>query len=105
MIRVLTGIENNLHWHSLNNFDEVARRVFGWQQREARARGGGDAVDLAREFLPADRIDLHSHALARTHVLQLRLLEVRRHPDFVERNDRHQRLAWLNDLSLFDGLA
>ena len=47
----------------------------------------------------AERVDLDGRALAGAHVLQLRLLEVRGHPDVVELDERHQRLARLHDLA------
>src|SRR5215468_9406988 len=93
---ILIGIQHDLDRHALHHLDEVPSRVFRRQQREPGAGGAGDAVDFAGEFLAADRVDLHGRPLARTHVLQLRLLEVRDDPHLVQRHDRHQRLARLD---------
>src|SRR5262252_4545298 len=102
---ILIGIQHDLDRHALHHLDEVPSRVFRRQQREPGAGGAGDAVDFAGEFLAADRVDLHGRPLARTHVLQLRLLEVRDDPHLVQRHDRHQRLARLDDLSWLDALS
>src|SRR5262249_14035249 len=50
VIRILTGIQHDLHWHALHDLHEVAGRVLGRQQTEAGAGGAGDAVHLALEF-------------------------------------------------------
>ena len=52
----------------------------------------------------ASRID-RKRALPWPHVLLLRLLEVGDHPDIFQRNDRHQRLTGLDDLTRFDRFA
>ena len=48
MLRILPGLEHDLHRHALHDLDEVAGRVLRRQQAEPRAGGAGDAVDLAR---------------------------------------------------------
>ena len=47
----------------------------------------------ALKFLAAVGVHLDDRALARPHVGQLRLLEVRGHPDVLERDERQQRLT------------
>src|SRR3989442_4243432 len=102
MVRVLRTVEDDLHRHALHDLDEVAGRVLRRQQTEARTRRAGDAVHLAVELSSAERVDVHLHALAGTHVLQLRLLEVGCHPDLVDLHEREERLARLHDLSDVD---
>ncbi len=70
-----------------------------------RAGRRGDAVDVALELAAAERVHFDRGALAGRMFRELRLLEVRGDPDVVERDERHQRLAGLDDLADFDGLA
>src|SRR5581483_12029660 len=105
VLRVLAFVEHDLHRHALHDFDVVAGGVFGGQQAEPRARGRGDAVDLAAELAPSVGIDLDGDPLAWAHAAQLRLLEIGRDPDAVERDERQQRLPRLNDLADLDCLA
>src|SRR5262245_2451981 len=76
VIRVLAGVEHDLHRHPLDHLDEVAAGVLGRQQAEARPRGRGDAFHLALEGLPAVGVDLDVGHLPYPHAVDLRLLEV-----------------------------
>src|SRR5438132_9435714 len=102
MLRVLTGIEHDFDRNPLYHLDVVAGRVLRRQQGKARARRAGDAVDFAVVGAPAVRVDVDPRPLTRPHVAQLRLLEVRRDPDFVDLHDGQQRLPGLHDLAGVD---
>src|SRR3954469_14147476 len=52
-IRILPGVEHDLHRDALNDFDEIAGRIFRRQQAEARAGCGRDALHVSVEFLAA----------------------------------------------------
>src|SRR5204862_897913 len=64
----------------------------------------GNALDMSFEFASAVGIDFDRDRLSHTHTGELRLLEIRSDPDLFERNDRHERLARLNDLPRLDAL-
>src|SRR5882724_4521550 len=92
MLRNLMRIERNAHWHPLHDLDPVAGRVLRGQQREGGARAGAEPGYLAMiTEAAAIKISTQGHGLADAHRGQLGLLEVRIHPDLVERHDRHQR--------------
>ena len=67
------------HGHALHHLHEVAGGVVGRQQREARAGAAGQALHLALELLVREGVELDLDALARLHLADLRLLEVRDH--------------------------
>jgi hypothetical protein len=58
VLRILTGLEDDLHWNALNDLDEVAGRILGRQKAEARTGRARQAVDLALEFTAAERVDV-----------------------------------------------
>ena len=101
-LNLLTLIEDNLHRNPLHHFDVVAGRILRRQQAEFRARGGRNAVDVRVEDPAAIGVDRDGGGLARMHIRQLGLFEIGGDPDVLLRNDRHQRLARLNDLSGLD---
>src|ERR1700759_2848525 len=43
------AVERDAHRHALHDLGEVAGRVLGWQHAELRARGRGEAHDVALE--------------------------------------------------------
>src|SRR6185503_21306718 len=104
MLRVLTGIETDANRNALHDLDVVAGRIVGRQQAESRAGRRGQTLNLSIERLATVRVSTNRDALAGTDVFDLRLLEVRRDPDTLERNQRHQRLPGLNLLTDFHGL-
>ncbi len=104
VLGVLALLEHDLHRHALHDFDVVAGRVFRRQQAEARAGGGGDAVHVPLELAAPYASTSIVARWPGSHVAQLRLLEIGRDPDVVERDDGHQRLAGLHDLADFDRL-
>src|SRR5215208_3400818 len=104
MRRVLTGIETDADRNALHDLHVVARRVVGWQQAESRARCRGQTLNLSIERLITVGISTNRDGLARTDMLDLRLLEVRGDPYALERNQRHHRLPGLNLLTDFHGL-
>jgi hypothetical protein len=89
----------------LNHFDIVASRVLRGQQAVPGAGCAADAGDVPVPGAAAVGIHFDFHRLRRPHVGQLRLFEVRGHPDVAQRNDRHQVLAGLDILSHIDGAA
>src|SRR5262245_56642625 len=99
VLRILTGVEHDLHRHALHHFHEVAARVLRREQAEPRACRRRDAVDLPSEAAASVRINVDLGPLTGSHVLELRLLEVGGHPDLFERNDRHHRLTGLDNLT------
>jgi hypothetical protein len=104
VLRVLIRVKANPDWQSLHNFDKVATCIFRWQQAEQRARGSGKVLN--RSFvISTERIHVDSHRFSRTHVLELRFFEIRRHPDVLKRNNGEQALAGLNPLAELDRFA
>ena len=94
MILVFTLIENHFHRNALHHFDVVAGGVFGRQQAEARARCGGDAIDVPAVLAAAAvGIDFKLDLLADVHFLELGLFEIGGDPDVFERNERHDLLT------------
>src|SRR5437016_158012 len=104
LLRVLLLVDRDADRHALDNLHEVAGRVFRWQQAEARSGRRREALDVRLEVMAAVGINFNHGGLSRTHVFQLRLLEIRGDPHFLERNDGHQRLSWLHDLPKLDAL-
>src|SRR5450631_3803217 len=51
------GVEAHQHGDPLHDLDEVARGVVGRDEREARARSTGDAVDVGGEATSGKRVD------------------------------------------------
>src|ERR1700722_6981487 len=94
----------DLHRETLDNFDEVARRVVRGQERKARARTRRGALDLPFEGPPRERIDGDLRALSGAHVANLGLLEVGDHVRRV-RHDADHLLASLHELPFVHGEA
>ena len=101
---ILAGVQRDLHRHALHHLDEVAAGVLGREQAEAGPGGRGDAVDVPVEGVVVG-VDHDAHVLPGPHLLELCLLEIRRHPDVVERHDGEQWLADLDDLAGLHGAA
>ena len=53
----LVIVQHDLHRHTLDHLDEVARRVLRRQQAEAGPGGAGNAFDLTFERTTAERVD------------------------------------------------
>ena len=72
------------HRQSLNNFDEIARRVLGRQQSQRRAGAHRKTGDPAREYAPAAiHLGIPVDRLTDTQILQLCLFEIGVDPNFV----------------------
>ena len=56
MLRILPGIEHDLHRHALHDLDEVPGCVLRRQETEPRPGGAGDAVNLAVERAAAESV-------------------------------------------------
>ena len=78
---------------------------FGRKERELRSGRAADARDLAFAHASAVRINLELHGLAGTDLVELRLLEVGRHPHAGVGYDDHERLARGDELSDFHLLS
>ena len=101
LFRTRGVIKIDSHGHALHDLDVVTCCVFWRQQAENRTRASAH-VRYAALPLAAIGIHLDLDALARAHVLKLRFLEIRRHPNIIE---RHNILEFLSDahvLSHFD---
>ncbi len=83
------------------DLDEVAGGVFRREGAEARARSHLDGIDLAGQVKLRIGIHVDADLLSRTHVFQLRLLEIRRYPG-LGRNQGHQGLADLHIDAVLD---
>src|SRR5262245_58995896 len=57
-VRILTGVEHDLHRNALHDLHEIPGGVFRRQQAEARAGGRRDAVHVAVEGLASVRVHL-----------------------------------------------
>src|SRR4029453_13370168 len=102
MLRILAGIEHDLHGPALAHLHIVAGGVLRGGQAELCPGRGSDAIDVPHELAAAERIDFDLGVLAGSHVPQLRFLEVRDDPHVAERHQGHQRLTGLYDLPDFD---
>ena len=101
-------VENDLHRHALDDLDIVAGGVLGGQQRERRPRSRLDAGDMAAHGAVRISVDFERDRLAGPHVVELRLLEIRRDPDRVryEHGEVRARLRELTDCRTeLDGTA
>src|SRR5689334_13510795 len=68
---VRRALQADQHRHALHHLHEVARGVVRREQREARSRGAGQAVDLAVEDAAAVGVDLDLHRLPGAHLGEL----------------------------------
>src|ERR1700733_3425504 len=93
-------VDDDLHRYALNDLDEVAGGVFGWEGRELRTGPELDAVDMALQPQLRIGIDTNIDVLAGSHVDELALLEVGGNPD-VGRDDRKDLLAGGDVIALF----
>src|SRR5262249_59003080 len=84
--------------------EEVAGGVGGGRRGEGRAGAGREAVDVAVEAA-AVSVDGDAGLLARLHLGRLIFLEVRDHPDVVERHDGEERPIGRGELADLDGAA
>ena len=94
MVAVLARFEHDLHGYALYYFDVVARGIFRRQKAESGTRRRGDAVHVS-PVLPAASIsvDFHVDPLTNPHLLELRLFEIGRHPNVIQRDQRHDLLT------------
>src|SRR5437879_5247988 len=111
MFRILTFLENDLHWESLHYLYIVACGILGRQQTVAGSARAGKIQNVAIVDA-AVGVNGNFDGLAGPHVRQLCFFEISGDPDIwaIQRNDRHQLLArrdvlaWL-DRSLSDDPA
>src|SRR5579859_3316903 len=104
MIVIFARLQDNPHRNALYDFYVITAGILRWQQAEARASGAAERIDVAAIVAPGS-VRPKGHALSGLHLLQLRLFEIGRDPDVVDRNDGQQLLARLNALAGFHGLA
>src|SRR5260370_10052616 len=92
MLGILPGVELDSHRQALYHLYVVAGRVLGGQQAEAIAARAGQIPDVTR-VAAAEGVNVDCDFLAATHPRELRLLEVRSHPNLVGLGPEHQRLT------------
>ena len=80
LIGIHIPIERDLHRNPLHDFDEIAGGVLGGDDAEARAGAHLYRLHRAVKFFIGIGIDSNGHGLAGRHFIQLRFLEIRRHP-------------------------
>src|SRR5579859_4411574 len=100
----LSGVEGDLCWNSLYDFDEVSGCILRRQKAGHRTAGSGDTLQMAFVVLPG-RVHMNGDGLAGAHVAQLGLFEIRRDPDVVKIDDAHQFLPGLHVLADFHSAA
>src|SRR5881409_1350335 len=111
MFRILTFLEDDLHWESLYYLYIIACGILGRQQTVAGSARAGKIQNVTIVDA-AVGVNKDFDGLAGPHVRQLCFFEISGDPDIgaVQRNDRHQLLArrdvlaWL-DRSLSDDPA
>src|SRR5262245_46683127 len=94
-ITVLSWLKDDFYRDSLNDFDVIARGIFGRKQAEKRTGRSGDAVDVASVATPIG-IGIKNHTLTGPDVSKLRLVEISSDPHVLERSHCQQLLAALN---------
>ena len=94
--------KGDLDRNALDDLVEIARRVFRRQQAELGAAGRRKTLDPAEQDLAGKAVDLDFDALARRHFGKLSLLEVRHHPDILQRHKGHELGARPDELPLAD---
>src|SRR6267142_5410096 len=100
MLPQLGRVERDAHRHALDDLDPVSRGVLRGKEREGAAGAGAESGELAViGDRAAIRVGDELHRLARAQIRQLAFLEIRVHPDLVERYDRHQRRAGADALA------
>src|SRR5262245_18517497 len=81
VVRILAGLEVDLHRDALHHLHEVPGGILGRQHAELCAGRAGDAAHVAVEVPSTERVDRDPGLLARAHGLELRFLEVGGDPD------------------------
>ena len=104
MLRVLVVIEPNSHREPLHHFHVVPGGIFWGKQTKQRAGGPGKALDFTLVVVPKG-VHTNGDRLSRSHPFELRLLEVGRDPDIVQRNDYEQALSWLYAMTELNSLS
>src|SRR5882724_1302924 len=97
---LLNRIEHDLHRNPLHNLHVISRRVFRRQQTQHCARRPCNRVHMPVQRFSV-RIHFYFRFLSRLHLLQLRLFEIRRHPNVLQRHDNQQSLSLLHYLPDF----
>src|SRR6266568_6415517 len=93
MLGVLSGVKDDFDRHSLHHLDIIPGGVFRRQDAELFPGRCRDRVHAPLKFAPAERVHGEFGPLARPHVFELGLLEVRDDPDIFPRNDGEERLS------------
>src|SRR6266404_6840189 len=93
-LRQIRIVHLNSHGYPLHHLDPVTRGVLRRQQREGRACPGGHAFHVSViDEGAAVQIAAHFGRLTDAQMPQLYFLEVCVHPQCIQRNHRHHRLA------------
>src|SRR6266851_7146797 len=92
MLGILAAVELDSHRQALHHLYVVASRVLGGQEAEAIAARARQVPDIAI-VVAAEGVDVDGDLLATMHPRELRLFEIRGHPDLVRLSHEHQRLS------------
>ena len=95
-IRIFTGMR-------CTTLTKLPVAFSGGKQAQAAAGGAGDGIHVAAHG-SAVHVHFDFGALSGMYSGQLGFLEVRRDPDVLQRNDGHQALAGLDDLTGLDAI-
>jgi hypothetical protein len=78
---LLTLIENNFDWYTLNNFRVVARCIVRRQEGELRSTCRCDFCNVAMEDMAGKSIDAYIGGITSPNAFELRLSVVRLNPN------------------------
>src|SRR6266851_3337288 len=104
MLGILAAVELDSHRQALHHLYVVASRVLGGQEAEAIATRARQIPDIAI-VVAAEGVDVDGDLLATMHPRELRLLEIRGHPDLVGLSHEHQRLSRFDSGAKLDGTS
>src|SRR6267142_1182940 len=103
MLGIRQLVEDDLDRQTLNDLHVVSSRVLRWQQCEARAGAGLEAVNMAPDNSIGISVHFYPDWLPGAHAVELCLLEVRHHPHLSGDQDE-QLLTRLQKRTLLDRL-
>jgi hypothetical protein len=88
-------IEHDFHRNALNNFDEIASGVVGWEKRKGRSGAGLQAVNVCAEKMIGNGVDFYVDVLTDAHPGDLCFLKISQDPDILF-DHGHEGLTGLN---------
>ena len=87
----LAGIQDDFHGYTLHDFCEVAGRIVRRQQRELRAAGGSDLIDLSLKNHSGKGIHADGRWIPHVHMAYLRFFVVGLNPNIALNERDHLR--------------